>query len=478
MNFGLERRNRWRFFSALSVFLSLSATAGAPSITQLSRTMQNIIHDGQDYKVESYGRNYVSFDSDLPEKYRPESKNIFKIKSYWVSEKDWHVFQGLDFSKNLKNDFNRTLPSGERQFKVLVHPVSENFFSPFLKNAIPADTYWGTPLASARTLVIWKEGEESKAYLGKLGLDSHIGSTWRIIRPSEIARSVGTSDVLSMAKPALPKDFSYFPEVYGITPKGSEAGGMLLRELPDELKSGEFEARPLMSLFESTSPFSAPPFVDMIKKSGLSPQKFFKKNLIAPFIDQWLELALNHGINEEPHSQNLLMILDRAGMPTRRFAHWDLGGFSLDLPFRESKGLPIPANLPHIRGVALDYSLEEVALRYRSLQWHFVNGVIYNVDQRVPVWMKNGWVKKAPWKEGELEDIFHVELARIYEEKTGLKLLNPNDLVNFAPNIVQGREAIQKMSLARPQAAFAEALQKLCDKNFLKALFRTSKSAH
>jgi hypothetical protein len=440
------------FVSALLATLAFVSTnvRGDPSPTeQLPSVDRQLVHDGQDYKVESYGRNYKDFVSDLPVQYRPENKVVFQMKSYWVDAKDWHVFEGSGFDPELQKTFTRSLPNGGTLFRLLVHPASEKFFAPFLTNATPGEDFLATPLASSRTLVVWQPGHEKEALLAKVSLDANIGGSWRIIRPAEIARSVGTNNLLATIRENLPKNFLYFPEVLGLTPKGADAGGMLLRKIPDELKNDINVARPIMSLFESKTADDPPAFVAMIKKSGLSSTRFFKKYLLKPFIEQWLELALQEGINEEPHSQNLLMVIGPDGLPNGEFAHWDLGGFSLDLKYREENHLPVPDQLPNIRGVDLDYSQDAVVKRYRSLKMHFVNGVIYNLDQRIPMWVKKGWLKEAPPAPDALEHEFNSEFHRQFVKKTGIEPLDYARLDEFGQNILRGRENIVKRKKER-----------------------------
>ncbi|MBY0413828.1 MAG: IucA/IucC family protein, partial [Bdellovibrionales bacterium] len=221
--------------------------------------------------------------------YKPENQNVFEIKTYWINEADLDAFTTTNVDPKLKGIMYREV-NGVKQWRLIVHPESENFYKNITDKGSRAKNFLATATSSSRTLVVWPEGKPELAFFGKLSLDSEIAGVVRTIFGAEIARSVGTSELLDTISADLPSSFKYFPESIGIMPKGQEKGGMIIREIPADIKSGEKKFLPLFSLYgECEKCGKKPLLIDMINRSGMPADKFITEKIISPFLDQWID---------------------------------------------------------------------------------------------------------------------------------------------------------------------------------------------
>ena len=325
--------------------------------------------------------------------YKPENGQVFEVKSYWVAQKDVRVFESAYISKAIKDIFLKNNQT-EKKVLMLVHPESESLFADFLQNAEVGPRFWATSTASSRTLLMWPDGHPEQSFFGKLSLNKNIGGVVRTIPQSEVARSVGTNEVLFLNQKYLPESFRFMPESLSLIPKGFDRGGMIIREIPQDIASGQSRFLPLFSLYAAKGS-QKPLLVDMINASGENPRNFIEDRIIAPFIKQWLEMVLVHGISMEPHAQNVLIGLNAQGLPNGQFLHRDFGGFNMDLENFSKLGTVKPKNWPITTDLAEDYHQAHVASSIRhSLTSYFYHGFVYNLDEKVSKWIAKGWIKK------------------------------------------------------------------------------------
>lgn len=227
--------------------------------------------------------------------YKPENGQIFEVKSYWVAKSKVKSFESRFISDSIKQMFYKK-QNGKEKVLLLVHPESASFYEEFLKGARNGPKFWATSTASSGTLLMWPDQAPEKAFFGKLSLNKEIGGAVRTIPAGESARSVGTTDILTINKANLPRSFKYMPETFSLIPKDFERGGMIIREIPEDLASGKERFMPMFSLYASRG--EHPPLLaEMIAKSGQSAEDFITEKIIGPFIHQWAELVIQSGIS-------------------------------------------------------------------------------------------------------------------------------------------------------------------------------------
>ncbi|MDR3559468.1 MAG: IucA/IucC family protein, partial [Candidatus Pacebacteria bacterium] len=262
------------------------------------------------------------------QKYRPESQKWYPLKAVWVPEDELNVAIERDaFDPKISDYFVRT-NNGKTEYRLLVHPESEKFYESFLKKyPVDATTFRATSTASSRTVLVQADGKNGPKFFAKLSLDVELAGVRRTIPQGEVARSVGTSMYLHDLESRIGTDrFTHMPEPFGISPKGWERGGMIVRQISDEIQRNETKLVPLFSLY-SVDEKGKSLLQKLAAKAKLSPEDFVKRHILNPFYSGWVRWNLEGAVTMEAHAQNVLLELDSKNTPTNRFVHRDLGGF-------------------------------------------------------------------------------------------------------------------------------------------------------
>lgn len=350
--------------------------------------------------------------------YTPEQRNVFALKTYWINEEYLDAFTDSGVNPELEKLMHRTV-DGVDQWRLIVHPESEEFYSELLKSGTRAKDWYATSTSSSRTLVVWPPSRPDLVFFGKLSLNKEIGGVVRTIPAGEVARSLGTTATLNAIASDLPKNFNYLPESIGLMPKNFERGGMIIREIPENIKNGQDNFVPLFSLYaKCISCRKNPLLMDMINKSEMGPEAFVRNKIISPFLDQWLELVTKEGISMEPHAQNVLIGIGDNGALNGKFLHRDFGGFNIDLDFRKKAKLTIPKNLPVIKSRSVDYHQKfHVNSVESSLHIYFVSGFAFNLDKSLSQWAEEELIPKYSKSPTFFQDMVLKELAK----KIGVK---------------------------------------------------------
>lgn len=441
------------------LFLLLAFQAFADQRESLPVSVQELIRYEQEHMLTNAGTvsignpaRYSRHKNEQGIMYRPETGTLFQVESYWVDAEDWHSFQATNMSEYMQQEMMR-IKDGKKQVRILVHPESKNFWMPYLKNAELAESYNALASSSSRTLLVWRNGEESRPFFAKLSLDQKIAIS-RLMRPSEIVRSVGTNEILNLSQKQLPASFKLLPEVWGITPKGADYGGMIIREIPDEIIVGEKKFLPLFSILTSGKNKTPPELLRMIKESGLSTEEFLQKKIIRPFVEQWVTLAVEQGISMDPHTQNILIGVGKDGLPNGEYLHRDFGGFHVDIEYRKQNALPMPESLPHIRSISQDFLQEDIREKFfKSMDLHYRSGTLYSIESKLQEWSKAGLLIPKKWRRGTLDSMLAKELSSVFHEKYGInaklgkKLLGLNYSILSAQNTFRGKPIPPKPSL-------------------------------
>lgn len=378
----------------LSVMLIASSSSLAQSPSSLPLGIQKLIFAEQRLLSRDVNEDRVMTpkDNKQDEQFKPENEKTFEVKSYWIQKSSLETFTSEHMSPKLQNIFFKRSANGQEFALLLVHPESESFYEQLTASAERGPKFLATSTASSRTLVMWPYERPNLAFFGKLSLNKEIGGVVRTIPQGEVARSLGTTEVLFKNQHVLPSSFKFLPEVMSAIPKGWPRGGMIIREIPKDLASGRDHFIPLFSLYADRG--DLPPLLaEMIQKSGMDPKTFVEQRIIAPFVNQWLELVLIHGISMEPHAQNVLIGLDQNGLPNGKFMHRDFGGFNLDLKSFRKLNTLIPSELPHVTSISEDYHQKfSVSSVNESLETFFEQGFVYNLDKKMPDWVTKGWI--------------------------------------------------------------------------------------
>ena len=362
--------------------LTLFSIAGATANPYLPAGAHAVLN----YEQSSINRNLdtskiLALNNHQSKKYSPEAGETFEVQSFWLDIDDVNVFFSEPDSKAVQFPLIR-VSNGRKQVLFLVHPESLSFYGELIKKADAGPVFEATATASSRTLMMWPEGKPEEVFFGKLSLNKEIGGVIRTIPKGEIARSVGVTRILEAARLELPPSFDFLPEFFGVMPKGLERGGMLLRSIPAKMKSGQTHIMPLFALYTVPKKKKQSPIEIMIKTSKMKPRDFIVQKILRPFIKQWLELAIDHGITVEAHAQNVLLETNASGLPNGVFVYRDFGGFNIDLAYRRERGLAMPAELPISTDESNDYHQKqhEKALR-ASLETYFEGGFLFGLGQ-------------------------------------------------------------------------------------------------
>lgn len=378
----------------LSLSLLVSAAAFAQNTEGLPKGVQRIIFAEQNLLSRDLNETRIMTpkDNKQDDKYKPENGRIFPVDSYWIPARKLDAFTSEYMSPTLKKMFVKKDAIGQEFFLLLVHPESKSLYTNLTRRAEKGPAFWATSTASSRTLLMWPEERPDLAFFGKLSLNKEIGGVVRTIPQGEIARSLGTTEVLYKNKPILPKSFKFFPESLSLIPKDMARGGMIIREIPKDVANGKSRVIPLFSLYADRGD-QPTVLAEMIQKSGIEPVEFVEKKIIEPFVKQWVEMVMVHGISMEPHAQNVMIGLDANNLPNGEFMHRDFGGFNLDLKNFERLKTLLPKNLPTIQGIEEDYHqrFSEASIN-QSLEIFFEQGFIYNLEQKMPEWVRQGWI--------------------------------------------------------------------------------------
>lgn len=365
-------------------------------------------------------------------KYAPEGGKTFKVKSYWLGEDKVRGILGDGLSKGTRDALVRQTKDGP-QYRLVVHPESEDFYRSLVKGAERAKDLDATSTASSRTLLVWDPKHPDRPFFAKVSLDKKIGGVVRTVPQGEVARSVGINNVLDGTD--LPKGFDYLHEVLGVMPKGFERGGMIIRELPQDVLDGQRKILPLFSLYAKSPDGKPPMLARMIQKTDMPALPFIRQKIISPFLRQWFALAVKQGITEEPHAQNVLMQVGKDGLPNGGFMHRDLGGFNVDFAYRDQLDRKTPTNLPTMTTMDADYHSSKHKETFGFLRTYFVGGFVHNLEQSIPEWMEQGLIDGPKPKDGAFRGMILEELQGLFLELTGEKI-DLRDSYDSVPRLI------------------------------------------
>ena len=305
--------------------------------------------------------------------YRPENRAWFELKSIWVPAEQLNVaeipgsaFDNKTFVKEV---------GGQRFYRLLIHPESEQFYGELLDKYPLAETFYATSTASSRTVLA--TDKKGKFFFAKLSLDINIANSSRTIPAGEVARSVGVTKYTDNM--LVDEHFKIIREPLGIVPKGWARGGQLLREIPESVLKNQNAMLPFFSLYARNAD-GVSILQKMIEQSGEEPEQFIVERILRPFACAWSDWAVEGPIVMEAHAQNVLLELNREGLPSGSFFHRDMGGFTLN----GNVSMVRTSGLPYFNSLDGDYYLRNINnAMTSSLESYFEGGIIYNLDREL-----------------------------------------------------------------------------------------------
>lgn len=408
------------WFHVLTMLCGLSARSAHPDcrMEQLPKNLYDWITVEQthidDVQYSEKSGVLVS-DPRADSPYLPETRIVFQVKSYWISSKKLHVFEGQGLDPH-KGDLEMKI--GENKYyRLFVHPEAEKLYRDLVKDATPASPLCATPSSSHRTLLIWKEDGSMRPFFGKLSVDKVLGGRTRTLPSREVVRSLGINEILAMSRPDFPQSFSYIPEVLGLVPRKKLDRGMIIRSIPEDLLDGSHSVVPLYALYGHSEKHS-PLLVSMLKKTNYSTRTYLTEFLIRPFIQQWIQIAVGQGFVPEAHGQNTLLGIKKDGLLSGEFTYRDLFGFAIDLSFRAKMGLPTPDSLPFVRSIKYDYLQSRTEKRDRlthSIRW-FMN-VLNIINIYISSWVQSGQIPADASMAHGLQEIMFNEFNGFWHDR-------------------------------------------------------------
>jgi hypothetical protein len=90
-----------------------------------------------------------------------------------------------------------------------------------------------------------------------------------------------------------------------------------------------------------------PLLVDLIRRSGLQPERFVVEKVLRPYVTVLAYLLLEEGIQVQGHAQNILVEIDRHEGLTGRLVLRDLTDTSVSVALRVAKRKPLPSFAPN-----------------------------------------------------------------------------------------------------------------------------------
>ena len=274
--------------------------------------------------------------------FSPENNPKFPLPYFLIPETDVTFLTSQSIDPKISDQIVMRI-SGKRHFKFFVHPEFENYFN-LLRSAynyvgVDNTEFFASPTSSYGSLVVWnRNNTKRKPFIAIVFLDQ---TKTPNIKISDLELSIANQKIQDHNEKTLLKNINLkiFPitsgfivdKIHPITFKKS--AGQLIREIPDEIITGQLQWHSL-SVLMGTTKKNELFIMDIIRKSGLSSFDFFKNYFIDGYLDLFEELSLKNGINIEPYPQNLLFETTDKLKPTGK---WIFRNFSYLWPLEENK---------------------------------------------------------------------------------------------------------------------------------------------
>lgn len=248
-------------------------------------------------------------ETSLPPSYMPENRSIIQLEAWLVNNQ---ILQGITTQNN---PFLDKFYHSDGTYTVLVHPSMSN---PALFQQLGArpssDTYYFIPLASPRTGITWKAGEEHSPFISKMSIRPEQYQSMTI---SRVKADLGPEAKMSVIKTSCVQSYckdkdSYlfdqfcleFQQQYTPYTQGLGSYGVLYRSIPDYVLQSNTTLIPFFAL---ASQDSKPLIVSMIEQSGTTIDQYIQQTIFEPVAKFILDNAKANIYPEHLHGQNLLI---------------------------------------------------------------------------------------------------------------------------------------------------------------------------
>ncbi len=370
------------------------------------------LHRADKYQV-------LSRDPAFDTHYLPQRSAAFQLPCYFVRRKRVQIF-GDQRVTTFKWAFGYP-PDDIVLFAV--HPTALRDHAEFLSKsqAEPSSAFgvkiWAVPTSSTRTVVAWEDRSPEKAIFLKTSLTSPLFGDRRLTE-AVVARSVGMSALLSYVGCELPEDLRFMPEPAGIVPKGYRDTGLIVREIPEEIRKGTIIPVPLFAL-ASHGPDQRPLLLTIAERAGLKLNDFLEDVLCRNFSAMWVDLTMRAGLCLEAHGQDLLLALSSDLVPINRFYYRDFEGLQVDWGLRASFGKTSPTALPRAdRFFDTYYTWGHPCSQLAWYKLHvslygYVHLVLREIDESISTWASGGLIDRAVLRRESLTSMFsrHLRLS-------------------------------------------------------------------
>ncbi len=319
-----------------SRFLSvINGSENLPTPVSILLYEEQILHN-----KALWGAN--AFSSDISPEYIPEARPKFPLSYFLIPEGQADFLKSSGHDLAINRQITKTV-NGQLFYKLFVHPESYEHYR-FLEGKFefigPAHTeFMASPTSSYRSLVAWNKNGVEKPFIAKVSLDRNvIGSIDRLVSINEVQRSVANQNALELIgrENLRSMGLDYFPESAGMTIKEGipgapeKLGGQLIREIPNEVISGEKRWISFSALM-SPNKEGKPLVFDIMRASNMNSTYFINRVLNDAYMKMFEEVSLKRGLNFEPHSQNLCFEVDANLKLTGKFVIRDFGGVWPDM---------------------------------------------------------------------------------------------------------------------------------------------------
>ncbi len=238
--------------------------------------------------------------------WRPEAEKTVVFPSVWLRHTDLQRFGAAP-------------PGFERDGRVLFlwHPGAAQQVERIVTNAEAGPRFFGGVTSSSRTVLLWPAGSNGPPpFFAKLSVPLVLAGEPRTLDARHAQRAVDANALVSLL-PKRRRGLTFVQEPFAVVPKAVPDAGLILRLAP----KGRWV------------PFFA--LTDPRRERALARDQVTR--LITRVVEAWCIAAIEQGLALELHAQNLLVGVDRHGLPDGRLAFRDLDGLTADACFLQRR---------------------------------------------------------------------------------------------------------------------------------------------
>lgn len=347
----------------------------AVALEQLPRSLKRLADFERSflYKPEIFYN--VSQDPTFDTRFLPTNSAVFDLPCYWIQRKYLYTYC---CHKSCVSALN--WPVGiDYHDEVLfpVHPLSIAYYSRFLSESGARDArddglrILAIPTSSVRTVLAWREHRADTAVYIKLTMLPSPMFGDRRLWTAKCAGCVGRTRLLEDSHDNIQGRLAFIPESLALCPKALPDASVIIRGIPEEVRSSCIQPVPLFALFGGDRSRRAL-LLTVAERSGLSPLDFVQEALCVDFADIWVSIAMTSGLLPECHGQNLLLALTPEFKSLGYFYYRDFDGLSIDWSIRRAQKLTTPRHMPYSWSWDAAYETMRVGVqRWDPVWWKF-----------------------------------------------------------------------------------------------------------